>query len=77
MSAVAFAMYWSDKRRAQRGRRRVPEAMLHTVELLGGWPGAWVAQRALRHKSSKRGYQTVFWMIGAAHAAGWAWWWRR
>ena len=74
MSAVALAMYWSDKRRALRGRRRIPEVTLHAVELAGGWPGAWLAQRVLHHKSIKRGYQIVFWMIVAVHAAGWAWW---
>jgi uncharacterized membrane protein YsdA (DUF1294 family) len=74
MSAVAFAMYWSDKRRAHRGDWRIPEATLHTIELFGGWPGAWIAQRALRHKSSKRSYRMVFWVIVMGHAAGWLWW---
>jgi uncharacterized membrane protein YsdA (DUF1294 family) len=77
MSAVAFVLYWRDKLRAERGRWRVPEATLHTIELVGGWPGALVAQRVLRHKSSKPAYQIVFWTIGAAHAAGWLWWWVR
>jgi uncharacterized membrane protein YsdA (DUF1294 family) len=26
-------------------------------------PGAYLAQRRLRHKSSKRSYQVVFWLI--------------
>ena len=75
MSVVTFASYWIDKRRAQRDRWRLSEATLHTMELCGGWPGAWMAQHALRHKSSKPRYQIVFWMIGTAHAAGWLWWW--
>jgi uncharacterized membrane protein YsdA (DUF1294 family) len=36
---------------------------LHLLELLGGWPGAFIAQRRLRHKCSKRQYQVVFWAI--------------
>ena len=75
MSAVAFAFYWRDKRQAQRDRWRVPESTLHAIELLGGWFGAWLAQRTLRHKSSKPGYQLVFWTIVAVHAAAWVWWW--
>jgi hypothetical protein len=32
---------------------------------MGGWPGAFVAQRRLRHKCVKRKYQIVFWLIVA------------
>ena len=31
------------------------------------WPGAWVAQRRLRHKCSKGSYQFVFWLIVLGH----------
>ena len=41
--------------------------MLHLAELLGGWPAAFVAQRALRHKISKTSYQATFWLIVALH----------
>jgi len=37
--------------------------MLHLAELLGGWPGAFLAQRRLRHKCSKVSYQFAFWCI--------------
>lgn len=74
MSGVAFAMYWLDKRRAGRGEWRISEAMLHVVELLGGWPGAFAAQRVFRHKWRKGAYMTVFWAIVGAHALAWAWW---
>jgi len=40
---------------------------LHLLELLGGWPGAFLAQRRLRHKCSKRRYQFVFWLIVLAY----------
>ena len=71
MSAVAFVMYWADKRRAVRGDWRIPEWTLHTIELLGGWPGAWLAQRMFRHKWNKMQYVRGFWMIVAAHVLGW------
>ena len=74
MSAVAFGIYGLDKSRASRGGRRIPEATLHAIELFGGWPGAWAAQRVFRHKWKKASYALVFWGIGALHALAWTWW---
>ncbi len=67
MNLFAFLGYWIDKRRAVAGRWRISEGTLHLQELLGGWPGAFIAQRLFRHKTSKPGYQAVFWLIVAAH----------
>jgi len=67
---VSAAAYWVnavDKRRAEEGLWRIPEANLHLLELLGGWPGAFLAQRRLRHKCSKGSYQAVFWFIVLAY----------
>lgn len=72
MSLVAVTLYAADKRRAARRGWRISEATLHLVELLGGWPGALVAQSVLRHKRQKRRYLVTFWLIVAAHAAMWA-----
>ena len=74
MSVVALGVYWIDKRRATRGNWRIPEATLHGIELLGGWPGAWIAQRVFRHKRRKTPYLIVFWAIVGIHALAWAWW---
>ena len=71
MSVVAVALYAADKRRAARGQWRISEATLHIVALLGGWPGALVAQHVLRHKRQKRRYLVIFWLIVAAHVAVW------
>jgi uncharacterized membrane protein YsdA (DUF1294 family) len=66
VSGVVFLLYAIDKRRAQtQGVARVPEAGLHALEFLGGWPGAFAAQRLLRHKSAKVAYQVRFWIIVA------------
>ena len=73
MSVIAFALYAADKRRAARGQWRISEATLHLVALIGGWPGAWIAQQTLRHKRRKAAFMIVFWIIVAAH--GVAWWW--
>ena len=63
MSIVTFMAYAADKHSAERGRWRIPEAHLHLMELLCGWPGALFARRALRHKTRKPRYRVVFWMI--------------
>lgn len=65
VSAITYGIYAHDKQQAVAGGWRVPEATLHFAELLGGWPGAFLAQRRLRHKCSKAGYQIVFWGIVA------------
>jgi uncharacterized membrane protein YsdA (DUF1294 family) len=71
VSLVTFVVYALDKRAAQRGRRRVPEATLHTLELLGGWPGALLGQRVLRHKTRDVRFLVVFWGVVLLHAAAW------
>jgi uncharacterized membrane protein YsdA (DUF1294 family)/cold shock CspA family protein len=73
-SLISFGQYWHDKARAQNGGRRTPENSLHLVELLGGWPGALLAQQAFRHKTRKASYQWLFWTIVAAHQVFWVDW---
>ena len=76
MSSITFIAFALDKRAARRNNWRTPEATLHTLELLGGWPGALLGQRFLRHKSSKTSYRVTLWCIIALHIFGWcAWWW--
>ncbi|MCD9029282.1 DUF1294 domain-containing protein [Luteimonas sp. BDR2-5] len=74
LNLLTFAAYALDKRAAQAGRWRTPEAHLHLLELLGGWPAAWLAQRRLRHKSAKRGYRMVFWTMAVLHVLAVALW---
>ena len=73
MSALTLAAYASDKWRAQARAGRTSEFSLHLLELLGGWPGALVAQQLFRHKTRKLSYQIVFWLIAAGHIGGWLW----
>lgn len=60
MSVVAFILYGADKSAAQRGAWRTSEQTLITIGLVGGWPGALLAQGIFRHKSSKRSFQSAF-----------------
>ncbi|CAD0324696.1 DUF1294 domain-containing protein [Xanthomonas hortorum pv. pelargonii] len=68
-SVLAMILYRRDKTAAQRGRRRTPEATLHIIALLGGWPGALLAQALFRHKSSKTAFQLRFWIIVVVNVA--------
>lgn len=73
LSALSYLMYWTDKRAAQRGASRTPEATLHLVDLLGGWPGALIAQQQFRHKTAKAAFQVMFWASAFLNLAvvGW------
>jgi uncharacterized membrane protein YsdA (DUF1294 family) len=73
-SLITFVVYGWDKRRSVRGGRRVPEQTLHILELLGGWPGALIAQRYFRHKWKKGSYMLAFWTIVVVHITAWALW---
>lgn len=72
-SFLTLLEYAFDKYKAQRGKWRTSEAMLHALELLGGWPGALIAQQTFRHKNKKIYFQIPFWMIVAIHICFWAW----
>jgi uncharacterized membrane protein YsdA (DUF1294 family) len=71
MSIICFVCYFIDKRAAEKNQWRISEKTLHTLELLGGWPGAFLAQRTFRHKNRKLSYQVVFWLIVGLHVVIW------
>ena len=71
MSALSSLYYAVDKRRALMNAWRIPEIYLHLFELLGGWPGALLSQKAFRHKKNKGDYQRVFWEIVTLHGLIW------
>ncbi|MDZ5663384.1 cold shock and DUF1294 domain-containing protein [Nocardioides sp. S-58] len=73
LSAVAFLVYAADKSAARQGRWRTAESTLHLVGLVGGWPGALVARRVLRHKTVKQPFRTIFWVTVVANCAALAW----
>jgi uncharacterized membrane protein YsdA (DUF1294 family) len=73
-SAITYYFYWDDKRRAKVGEWRIPEANLHFWSLVGGWPGAFIAQQQFRHKTKKLSFQFVFWLIVIAHQLMWFDW---
>lgn len=72
-SVLAFLAYALDKSAAQNNRWRTQENTLHLFGIVGGWPGALLAQKTFRHKSKKEEFQTVFWatVIINCFALGW------
>lgn len=77
LNVLTFFTYWLDKNAARRKTWRTREDHLHLLALLGGWPGAWLAQQLLRHKSVKASFQQAFWLSVVLHGAAlaaWLWW---
>ncbi len=71
LSLLSALMLAADKRQAVLGRWRVREKTLHSFELIGGWPGAILAARALHHKVNKRKYMWTLYAFALLHALGW------
>lgn len=74
MSIVAIIAFALDKKAATEGERRTPERTLHTIEALGGWPGALIALDLLKHKRQKTSYKVVLYLISALHVTAWILW---
>lgn len=73
VSFVTFAAYAFDKTAAQRGAWRTSERTLHLLALVGGWPGALIAQSRLRHKSRKQPFRAVFCVTVVLNCAAFVW----
>lgn len=73
MSLVTFIVYAIDKSAARNGRWRTKEDVLHLLAVLGGWPGALLAQSRLRHKSSKKQFKIVFRVTVIFNLVGLVW----
>ncbi len=69
LSLATFFVYGFDKNAAETGRWRTAENTLHLLSLVGGWPGAWVAQRLFRHKVRKTSFMAGYWATVLAHMA--------
>jgi uncharacterized membrane protein YsdA (DUF1294 family)/cold shock CspA family protein len=72
-SCAAFLAYSIDKFASRRGGRRTPESTLHFFSIVGGWPGAMLAQRVFRHKTQKLSFQVVFWVTVLLNCAAFGW----
>ena len=60
-SIITYGCYSRDKTAAQNAGRRTRESKLHLMSLVGGWPGALIAQVVLRHKTRKPSFLVGYW----------------
>jgi uncharacterized membrane protein YsdA (DUF1294 family)/cold shock CspA family protein len=72
-SLITYVLYAKDKSAAQDGTWRTPESTLHFFSLIGGWPGALIAQSKLRHKSKKISFRIFYWVTVMANFSGFVW----
>ena len=61
--------YWIDKNAAIQKNWRISETVLLLLGLVGGWPGAILAQELFRHKTRKGTFRYLFWMTVAINMA--------
>ncbi|WP_415891741.1 DUF1294 domain-containing protein [Neptuniibacter sp. PT8_73] len=72
-SVVTFITYAFDKSAAKNNRWRTSESQLHLLSLVGGWPGAFLAQSKLRHKSRKKEFKQVYWITVVINIGAFGW----
>ena len=53
LSLITFFVYVTDKKKAQKGAWRVPEATLLLLSFIGGGAGGYLAMHLARHKTKK------------------------
>ena len=53
INLIGFGMMWSDKRKAKKGKWRIPEQTLFIVTALGGGIGTIAGMYTFRHKTQK------------------------
>lgn len=62
INVISFLIYAVDKYKAKKGYWRIKETTLHLMSLIGGWPGAALAQKLLKHKNRKVAFQIRYWL---------------
>jgi uncharacterized membrane protein YsdA (DUF1294 family) len=63
LSAIVF---YSDKRKAIKNKRRVAELTLHLLEILGGFFSNLILMYLLHHKNRKLSYYLITYLIAIA-----------
>ena len=71
LSLLTMFLYGTDKANAATHKWRVPEHYFHILEILGGWPGALIAQNDFRHKTRPSAYLWILRGIITIHLMAW------
>jgi uncharacterized membrane protein YsdA (DUF1294 family)/cold shock CspA family protein len=64
---ISAVLYSADKRQAARNEERIPEVVLHAVDLAGGIMGGLLAQHLIRHKTAKSDFAATTGLIFGIH----------
>ena len=63
INIIASILFYADKHKAQNGKRRIPESILHLFELIGGIFTIIPLMFIIRHKNQKISYKLVSFII--------------
>ncbi|NCD32859.1 MAG: DUF1294 domain-containing protein [Spartobacteria bacterium] len=63
INVMTLVFYGYDKLIAGKKVVRIPEWILHGMAFAGGSPAAFAGQKIFRHKTIKRSFQIVYWLI--------------
>lgn len=63
INTLTFIAYGWDKKQAIKSGWRIPEKTLHALSLIGGTMGAWAGSKFFRHKTIKKQFRQMFWLI--------------
>ena len=72
-SFITFLAYGIDKSKAKNGKWRTQESTLHLFSVVGGWPGAILAQQKFNHKTAKGSFRSEFWFTVALNCVAFFW----
>ena len=68
VNVMTFAAFGLDKTLAEGGRRRISEATLLSISLIGGTAGAYAGRQVFRHKTRKQPFSNELHTIAGLQA---------
>ena len=60
-STIAFVIYRHEKAMSASQTWRISDNTLHFCSLVGGWPGAALAQKMVHHEPQKMSFRAIYW----------------